>query len=324
MTDFCSIVENNEGARGSFSDWSDLRRKYDRIAQLKMERGIKPLPLGLLLKLCGPRKVFDTFSFQKQYGDSLNMTAANDEEKMSFVTNYLSVPRKGFSNKTIGNFLANNGNIKVTAHAMKHNALPLRPAFQRSVTIPGRYFPKPSQIEDHRENVQNRNVSLSLHERSRTFSTRSTASLLSRSSSRVTKVSDGFAFKRSDITSNISQNSRRKVTFLNKSVSSENNPDEKVNLYAISFRTDVDEGYDPKSELHSDYYTIKRISPTSRQVTFPSKDTDFFTVLHGRPKFLHGRIYVPLEPEERKTGHRSNVVFLEGPDVCSISTGRNK
>ncbi|KAK3612465.1 hypothetical protein CHS0354_032080 [Potamilus streckersoni] len=315
MTDFCSIIENNEGARGSFSDWSDLRRKYDRIAQLKMERGIKPLPLGLLLKLCGPRK---------QYDDSLNITTANEEEKMSFVTNFMSMPRKGFVNKANGNFLANKGNIKATAHAMKHKALPLRPAFQRSVTIPGRYFPKPSQIEDQKENFQNRNVSESLRERSRTISTRSTASLLSRSSSRVTKLSDGFAFKRSDTTSSISQNSRRKVTFLNKPVSSENNLDEKVDLYAISFRTDVDEGYDPKSELHSDYYTIKRISPTSRQVTFPSKDTNFFTVLHGRPKFLHGRIYVPLEPEERKTGHRSNVVFLEGPDLSPISTGRNK
>ena len=67
--------------------------------------------------------------------------------------------------------------------------------------------------------------------------------------------------------------------------------------------------YDPKSELHSDYYTIKRVSVNSSMAkgavaVTPSttQKNRFSVILRGQPKRLHTKLLFPDEDGQREEG----------------------
>jgi len=82
---------------------------------------------------------------------------------------------------------------------------------------------------------------------------------------------------------------------------------EDEDTYTISFRQDIRGKYDPQSELHSDYYTIKRVDATNnsnkgriklvdqpKNVTF-APNMNFSAILLGTTKHIHKKHHIECE-----------------------------
>lgn len=76
---------------------------------------------------------------------------------------------------------------------------------------------------------------------------------------------------------------------------------DETEVYTISFRQDSGGDYDPQSELHSDYYTLKKIETVRRRtrphktVTIPDHRKNFRAVLLGSQKHLHKKFHIECE-----------------------------
>ncbi|KAL8609463.1 hypothetical protein ACOMHN_037985 [Nucella lapillus] len=78
-------------------------------------------------------------------------------------------------------------------------------------------------------------------------------------------------------------------------------PELSSEVFAICFKQDLDnKTYDPHSELHSDYYSIKRFKmPTARLGRPGNNDNDSFAVvLRGHRKHLHKKMLLSAESTE--------------------------
>lgn len=92
--------------------------------------------------------------------------------------------------------------------------------------------------------------------------------------------------------------------FLNSTRTKHVDDKNKKEIYAINFRDEcIAGGYDPRSEMHSDYYTIERFDIGSRQTRRQevADDSLFSVVLTGRQKHLHRR-QVPTCTSKDTTG----------------------
>ena len=365
MTDIFNIDHEAEGFRRNTLDWRKLRNNYNKISISKLERGIKPLPLPLLLKLFGPQKVLNTYIVSRRATNELDYYTANPTSDTYTTESDMkdkSIPRPlNFPGNSIliNSFSSDNGFTSSVAKSVpragKYDALPSRPVFQRSAHVPGRYFPKPPASEEL--NVQCKSVSESFTERPRTHTPRSLYVFTPKnppnsrgSSSRPLKSSTSHGSRNPGIikgsvckaTETIRPSSLSgKSTSTARSVASALSTDRLLvtrkplsvqgsevdkDLFSISFRNDegdagpvsINGSYDPHSEMHSDYYTIKRLRLSARQVSFPKGGGDFRTVLQGKPKTLHRRespettLEAPVALPERRS--KTHVGFVDDGD----------
>ena len=363
MTDVFNIDHEVEGFRRNTLDWRKLRDSYNKISISKLERGIKPLPLPLLLKLFGPQKVLNTYIVSRRVTNEVDYYTANatsDTYKIESEMRDKAVPRPlNFPGNTV---LINSFNteygfsvVKSISKTGKYDALPSRPVFQRNSHVPGRYFPKPPASEEL--SIHSKSVSDSMSERPRTLTPRSiytpknppnsrgsSSRPLKSSTSHVRRnagIIKGSVCKATETTSRPSSFSTIKSSSTVRSAASALSSDrllisrkpisvpgqdaEKADLFSISFRneepeqgtTAVNGSYDPKSELHSDYYTVKRLRLSARQVSFPKSSVDFRPVLQGKTKTLHRRenpdsTEVPSSMKERRS--KTHVGFVDDGD----------
>ena len=364
MTDIFNIDHEAEGFRRNTLDWRKLRNNYNKISISKLERGIKPLPLPLLLKLFGPQKVLNTYIVSRRATNEPDYYTANPTSDTYTTESEMrdkTVPRPlNFPGNTvlINSFSSESGFsvVKSVPKVGKYDALPSRPVFQRNTHVPGRYFPKPPSMSDELA-IQSKSISDSFSERSRTFTPRSIHAYTPKnppnsrgSSSRPLKsatsygnrhagIIKGSVCKATEITrpsslsgksasttrSVASALSNDRLLITRKPLSVPGSEADKTDLFSISFRNDerdvgttaTNGSYDPQSEMHSDYYTVKRLRLSARQVTFPKGGGDFRTVLQGKPKTLHRRENpevgeVPVTLKERRS--KTHVGFVDDGD----------
>ncbi|KAK3761333.1 hypothetical protein RRG08_060903 [Elysia crispata] len=197
-------------------------------------------------------------------------------------------------------------------------AMPVRPPLSKTKQIPGRYFPKATPADTARV------VSFSVFRRYRP-PVRSRAQAIGNSKSLDTNnlpiesVSFLDTFPRSHRGSNSPSFGRgRRIKKPNRSFGVTEFPEIKSEIFAICFnnmhvsggssRRQKDEAggdivsgtgeksngklsqYDPSSELHSDYYTIKRLSLGTPSSKAGSSSRAFSVVLRGQPKLLHPKL----------------------------------
>lgn len=335
MTDIFNIDHEVEGFRRNNLDWRKLRDGYTKISISKLERGIKPLPLPLLLKLFGPQKLLNTYIVSRRVTNDLDYyytaKSASDTCKVESEMRDKHVPRPvNFPGNTvlINSISSENGYsvAKSVQRAGKYDALPPRPVFQRHSHVPGRYFPKPPSNEELSIHSKSSSDSLCMSGRPRTITPRSRAYTPKNppnsrgSSSRAPKSSTTYGLRNSGIikgsvckateisrpwsfsgksTSSVksatSALTNDKLLISRKPINGPITDSDKTDVFSISFRPDdqgpatLNGGYDPQSEIHSDYYTVKRLRLSARQVSFPKGSDDFKPVLQGKPKTLHRR-----------------------------------
>lgn len=342
MTDAFNIDLEASGFRKNHLDWRTFRDTYNRVSAAKIERGIKPLPLSLLLKLFGPQKVLNTFVITRRNTDDLDTYSVADtsvkpidmnQSDMS-VTNTLNFPGRGIlrSAKEGRHQTNSNGSKQI-----KRDALPVRPVFQRNTRVPGRYFPKPSTASDE---SLNQTLYENSKERPRIQTPRSIHSLNSKYGFRGSNVNSSKGHRNLRIVkgpmykaTDLSSQSGRSLTWSGKSSSVTVKSMPAINsnghvghqksvadeLYSLSFRTEEREttnaghisDYDQHSEMHSDLYAVKRLKHGVRQVSFPKTSADFTAVLQGRPKTLHRRELTDSMDFFREPRTRTHVDFAD-------------
>ena len=365
MTDIFNIDHEDEGFRRNTLDWRKLREGYNKISISKLERGIKPLPLPLLLKLFGPQKVLNTYIVSRRVtneSDYYTAYATSDTYKVESEMKDKTVPRLvNFPGNTIliNSFSSENGfsvSKSAVPRAGKYDALPSRPVFQRQTHVPGRYFPKPPGNDEL--SIHNRSLgdSLSASDRPRTLTPHSrvytprnppnsrgsssrppksstsqgtrSSGIIKGSMCKATEITRPWSFSgksTSSMKSSANSLSTEKLMISRKPINGHATDTERTDLFSISFRneeqgtttpgtTPVNLNYDPQSELHSDYYSVKRLRLSARQVTFPKGGGDFKPVLQGKPKQLHRRettesTEVPPSSKEKRT--KTHVGFVD-------------
>ena len=358
MTDTFSIDFEVEGFRRNNLDWRKFRDNYTRVSASKVERGIKPLPLSLLLKLFGPQKVLNTYVVTRRATSDLDylstvadhLTAARQmhtdmqtNEKEKAVAKTLTFPGDGFFAQSEDNVNNKLQGKKSRIHVTKKDALPSRPAFQRSIHVPGRYFPKTSlwneentshSVDVTRDRPRTRTprsyiiqTPTSIPPDSRPGTKSQQSGFFNRGNSRVAK---GPACK---ATETYSANSKRAASYSGKSIATvrsmpsfsssdflkNGRPDMLYVNSRNSDRTDCWVGNVPaestNGDSHVEHFNTKRLRLSSRQVSFPGKNNvGFRTILQGRPKTLHRREYNDSETSlnhVREPRAKTHVGFVE-------------
>ncbi|KAH3867142.1 hypothetical protein DPMN_030267 [Dreissena polymorpha] len=362
MPDLFNIDLAENGFRKNNLDWRKFRDTYNKVSATKLERGIKPLPLSLLLKLFGPQKVFRTYVISHHEGElddssfrsvpDLNISDASMKPGEAgrdalAVTKTVSFPGSGLLTHSTDDLSGKHKTSKIVKR-LKRDGLPTRPAFQRGLRVPGRYFPKPvtNAGEDNLNHSTTFVESPLSRERDRdnrpwtqtprainvaTPSSLRSQQTFSRNSSRLFK---GTACKPSDT---MFSSTRRTPTWSGKSnATMKSMPPFNTNGVAHFRRgngfddpTDANPGASFKLEivncngngnhagnhtdLSSELSISKRIRYSARQVSFPKTSTDFTTVLQGRPKTLHSRdLAESLETNvTREPRARTHVGFVD-------------
>lgn len=160
---------------------------------------------------------------------------------------------------------------------------PARPPMSRGKQIPGRFFPKPTLTEEQR-------AQLELFKRAKP---RKSSSLYSSSPSHQ---ADSAADRVFDSSASVSRMDRQHSASFNHRIArtrqqlQRERPELRSEVFAICFKQDLDStAYDPNSELHSDYYSIKRLKMPVARLGRPVKTNidDFAVVLRGQRKHLH-------------------------------------
>lgn len=173
---------------------------------------------------------------------------------------------------------------------------PARPPLSKGKQIPGRFFPKPTLTEEQR-------VQLELFRR---MKPRKASSLYSSSPSRQGESAER-AFDSSAASVSMSRMDRQHSPSFNQRIARtrqqlhRERPELRSEVFAICFKQDLDStAYDPHSELHSDYYSIKRLKMPVARLGCPVKTNvdDFAVVLRGRRKHLHKKFLLSAESTE--------------------------
>lgn len=323
MTDVFNIDFEVDGFRKNNLDWRKFRDSYQQVSATKLERGIKPLPLPFLLKLFGPQKVFNTFVLTRKITDEAD--AATNAKRHSFnekemqaaldknvpVTKTLSLPGNGLllSHDEVDGTKTKRMGIKV----IQRDALPVRRALQRNNQVTGRYFPKPSpSLNDHQGAV----MTDTMRERPRTSFKSFQGQLRPILSSKVNsdkckkqlKRMRGSACKVTDMVANQDRYSSRSGQSSSPTIKSvplknsngftmcrgngsEDEGDARLQIKeaandAIYDCSVIARVYDVRSEHQNE---VKGLRQNIRQVSFPKTNSDFCTILQGKPKALHRR-----------------------------------
>lgn len=352
MTDGFNIDLEVDGFRKNHLDWRKFRDTYNRVSATKLERGIKPLPFSLLLKLFGPQKVFNTFVITRRNTNDIDLPSVppvptGKAEDMSHgdiaITNTLNFPGNGILN--VSSEEKNEAVSKGPKH-LKRDALPVRPAFQRNIRVPGRYFPKPSTASEDSLSISAMSYEVP-RDRPRTQTPRSIHSH-SNYSFRGSKGSSSKGIRNLRIargpvcraTDTLSTNPGRTSTMsgkssaatvksmpvvnsngylsLRKTVTAENGPDKSSELFTLSSKTEDRDSvsarngdWDLSNETRSDTNGVKRPKHSARQVSFPRSSADFSAVLQGRPKTLHRRELTDSLDFVREPRARTHVGFVD-------------
>ncbi|XP_067670872.1 uncharacterized protein [Haliotis asinina] len=164
--------------------------------------------------------------------------------------------------------------------------LPLRPAMTRAKQVPGRYFPKAILTDEHKMAIACAKPTKPIPVRKESFPPIKGLDFM--------KTSLSLLPPQSRTSHNASFNP--KIAHTRKSLRMF--PEVPTEVFAISFPGDAKQEYDPKSELHSDYYSITRVNVNSAKEGHAAKNqakaqssssNDFRVVLRGHRKLLHDR-----------------------------------
>lgn len=349
MTDVFNIDLESDGFRKNNLDWRKFRESYNRVSATKLERGIKPLPFSLLLKLAGPQKVFNTYVISNRTTNEpdflplIDVSVKDGEMKSTdmAVTNTVQFPGTGLLNSASE---TQNEGSKKGPKQMKRDALPVRPAFQRGIRVPGRYFPKPSSSID--DTLSQSSISDYSKIRQRTQTPRSTHTYTPHQRFRGSKVHStlgcktpsAFRGQNSRTLDSLSPSTGRTPPWSGVSASSlgtlqsmpilHTNGQHALQATGSSINGNYDAGgdaqfcglkpdnqdpvngkrdFETNGEIQSDVFNVKKLSQTIRHVSFPKSSADFSTVLQGRPKTLHKRD--PAEEFAREPRARTHVGF---------------
>ena len=181
------------------------------------------------------------------------------------------------------------------------DSLPFRPAMTRSKQIPGRYFPKPVLSEDHKAVLDVASPKRML------FPSKINPLPQLPSGLDIQSSSLGFSSKESPykLKKIISSFCNPKIAKTRRSLRAF--PEIQTEVFSICFQKYESSDYDPNSELHSDYYSIRRVNlpntPKHRlgqpghhsKGLLPATCAEFAVVLRGHRKRLHARMFVPSE-----------------------------
>lgn len=160
---------------------------------------------------------------------------------------------------------------------------PARPPMSRGKQIPGRFFPKPTLTEEQRAQLEFFKMA----------KPRKASSLHSSSPPHQADSAGERVFDSSD---SVSRMDRQHSPSFNQRIARtrqqlhRDRPELRSEVFAICFKQDLDTtAYDPNSELHSDYYSIKRLKMPVVRLGRPVKTNidDFAVVLRGQRKHLH-------------------------------------
>nr|KAG5704897.1 hypothetical protein BaRGS_003880 [Batillaria attramentaria] len=177
---------------------------------------------------------------------------------------------------------------------------PARPPISRGKQIPGRFFPKPTFTDEQKAQIEmlRRNPP----------PPRKASSLYSVSSPtrKSHPEADGFSFDSASVSRMDRQNSpsyNQRIVRARQQLHHER-PELRSEVFAICFKHDLDglEQYDPNSELHSDYYTIKRLrmpaARLGRRMDVSLDNNKFAVVLRGHRKHLHNKFILSADDTE--------------------------
>lgn len=193
-------------------------------------------------------------------------------------------PKTAKSSVSIRNLLNPSTKLSITT-------FPARPPLSKGKQIPGHFFPKPMLTEEQKAQL----------ELFRRMKPHKVASLQSTYPSIHGDSGDGASsVSRMDRQHRPSYNKRIALT---RQQLQNNRPEVKSEVFAICFKHDMDmisTAYDPHSELHSDYYSIKRLKMPVARLGRPVKTTvdDFAVVLRGQRKHLHNKFLLSAESTE--------------------------
>ena len=235
------------------------------------------LPLSILVKIRGPPKIVDSYK--------LNVPGNSALEKAREMNGGASCTPV---NITPFEDLSDGGK-------RERRVIVLRPALQQCRQVPGRYFPKPTLMDDQQRGALSSREVTSLDfagEKCRTETSISIAS--TKVSKSLSKVTDTSRNKRANYSNSVNPKifHTRKTLF--------ERADEKSNLFSISVGG-PGESYDQKSEFHNDHFTVRRNGSLPRQVTFPQKSLEFREMLTGTTKTLHERRFLLTAPSGEQT-----------------------
>lgn len=157
-----------------------------------------------------------------------------------------------------------------------------RPTIRRQTQVTGRFFPKPSLTDQER-------VLLA----AKTGRPLSGSFLMSNKYHEIKKLANkiGNAASSSDRPTRPMSSCNPKIAATRRTLFDHQENMAKSEVFMISFRDENKRVYDPNSELHSDYYTVKRqvrFSPV-RQVSVPTKEAVFADMVRGKSKRMHSR-----------------------------------
>ena len=352
MTDVFPIDFEVDGFRKNNLDWSKFRNKYNKVSATKIERGIKPLPLSLLLKLFGPQKVFNTYVISHHTSDldnqihkerdskDLNMRPCDRESTMTKTVNFPGTGLLGYTNDD-----APTGEPKPKVNSKtvtKREGLPLRPAFQRGIRVPGRYFPKPTTAFEETVS-QSATFHENQNEKEHRPRTQTPRSVVSQTAS-TTRANHSYSTRSSRIvrgpmcksTDTFSGSSGRTPTMSGRSVATPKSvssmstngfshfkmgyhADDNMDALGLNFRGEPNVNGLRNYEQHhtndnqNEMSIIKRLRYSCRQVSFPRSSKDFTAVLQGRPKTLHPRdlLESPEGAPAREPRSRTHVGFVD-------------
>ena len=331
MTDVFNTDLELDGFRRNNLEWRKVRDSYDKVSATKLQRGIKPFPLPLFLKLFGHQKVLNTYVISRRPANELDYQTefAADYKDISMktmdknredpgLTKTLDFPGVGLS------ITAGEDGNKVGGQALKRDALPSRPIFQRNLRVPGRYFPKPAYSETDSLTLSlpiNDNIPSKETDRQRTARNAATPGNVtkmaanintSRTTGRLVRgpmckppeilsLNPGKSPTWSNLTNSpvkslptLCTNGFSPVKKVNNSVDNLiNDPDRLPMSFRIEERPSTIAGggdfYDQNGDVAGDFSPARLPTCNHRQVSFPRAGTEFLAVLHGRPKTLHHR-----------------------------------
>lgn len=222
-------------------------------------------------------------------------------------------------------------------------ALPTRPPLSKTKQIPGRYFPKATPIDIEKVMHFNTFRRYKAPVRLRTID-RPIGNSKSLDTSDLPMETVSFLNVHPKSSPQKTSNFGRQ--FYRMKRSNTEFPQIKSEVFAISFNSNLKNSrkpedvassalllnggndtpksgandYDPISELHSDYYTIKRVSVattnTAKSAPNPSARKSFSVVLRGLPKRLHSKLMLQNEGDLIDGGYLSK----EAKSVVSCET----
>ena len=205
---------------------------------------------------------------------------------------------------------------------------PARPPISREKQIPGRFFPKPCLNEEQKAQLE---VFKQLKPRKAASLTSGSQSVVGNServqTATVLHGSDSAApVARMDRQHSASYN--RRIARQRQQIDNKERPEIRSEVFAICFKDHSEsghQGYDPCSELHSDYYSIKRLKmPVMRPGRPVKTSTDnFAVVLRGHRKHLHKKFLFDAESQESLI--QAEVIdMLDNPAPGSNEMGQAK